>query len=119
VSDTSVTRKDSPWLPALLAAVILVYGPLLWPAVAGRLGDMAETYWKMFPIIPGALAGAFIPEISDRLETVVSGLASGAIFLLVAQGWRGFNRKGRIVLALLCVAGFSLHAYGFTNALRA
>ncbi len=117
--EATATRKDSPWPPALAAAALLVFGPQLLPVLTGAVGDAGGAYWRNFCVMPGVLAGAFVPQASAMVQLLVSGLATGAIFLLVAQSWRAFNRKGRVVLALLCVAGFAAHAYAFTNALRA
>lgn len=119
MSGTSATSRDAPWPPALLAATALIYGPQLAPVASRSLGDVAAAYWEEFIVMPGALAGAFLPQAGELARFAASALATGAIFLLVAQAWRAFDRKGRLVLALLCLAGFTGHAYAFLNALRA
>lgn len=119
MSDTSATRKEAPWSRAIVAAILLLYLPALVPYVLGYAEGVEERYWRAFAGIPGALAGAFLPHAPDLTRLLVSGLASGAIFLLVAQLWRVLPRKGRVILAVLCLVGFTIHAFGFVNALRA
>ena len=111
----------APWRPALLAALGLMWLPHLLPFVLGPLtecGHCVRTYLQYFAVLPGFLAGASLSD-SALLSWLTMGMATGAVFLLVAQCWRAFPPRGRLIFALLCLIGFSANGLMIGSALRA
>lgn len=93
----------------MLAAFLLMWPPHLLAFVFGPLTECSHCvgiYLKYFAVMPGFLAGASLAN-SAFLGWLTMSLATGAVFLLVAQSWRAFSPRARLVLALLCMIGFS------------
>lgn len=110
----------APWRPALLAALLLMWPPHLLALVFGPLTECdhcVQVYLKYFAVMPGFLAGASLVD-SELLGLVTMILATGAVFLLVAQSWRAFPPRARLVFALLCLAGFTANGLVIGIALR-
>lgn len=110
----------APWRPALLAAFLLMWPPHLLAFVFGPLTECAHCinlYLQYLAVMPGFLAGASFVN-SVILGWLTMAVASGAVLLLVAQCWRAFPPRGRLVLALLCLAGFTANGLGIAQALR-
>lgn len=110
----------APWRPALLAALGLMWPPHLLAFVFGPLTECPHcvgVYLKYLAVMPGFLAGA--SSSSEALRWLIMILASGAVFLLVAQSWRAFPPRGRLIFAVLCLIGFSANGLVIAAALRA
>jgi EmrB/QacA subfamily drug resistance transporter len=104
------TRADALGVWAAVSGLALALGPVIAGALVGFSSWRAIFWFNLgFGVVAFGLAGAFVPESSDRAgrSIDVAGLVFGAAFLstlsvAVIQGENGYTQPWIVTLFVLC-----------------